>query len=76
MFEHCLETGTDFYEMGSGNLFHISDYVESIKNGEAPEGIMVSDGLGTYTGIVLTSKVNDIIRTNNLHPRWMEKKEN
>lgn len=71
MFEHCLESGSDFYEMGSGSLFHIGDYAEQVRNGKSPEGIIVSDGFGTCVGIVPASKVDDIIRKNNLHPRWM-----
>lgn len=71
MFGHCLETGTDFYEMGSGNLFHISDYVDKIKSGIIPEGIIVSDGFGNCMGIVDKDTVDKYIKDNNLHPRWM-----
>lgn len=71
MFAHCLETGGDFYEMGSGNLFHISDYVDKIKNGVIPEGIIVSDGFGNCMGIVDKKTVDEYIKDNNLHPRWM-----
>lgn len=76
MFEHCLETGIDFYEMGSGNLFHINDYVNNVNNCETPNGIIVSDGFGNCIGIVDKDTVDKYIKNNNLHPRWMEKKEN
>lgn len=71
MFGHCLETGTDFYEMGSGSLFHIGDYVDKIKSGIIPEGIIVSDGFGNCMGIVNKETVDKYIKDNNLHPRWM-----
>lgn len=72
IFEHCIESGSDFYEMESGNLFHISIYADMVKMGVEPEGIIVSDGFGNCTGIVPGSKVNDIIRRNNLHPKWIK----
>lgn len=75
MFEHCIESGTDFYEMGSGSLFHIGDYAQKVRNGEEPEGILVTDGFGTYLGYVPASKVDSIIKQNKLHPKWMNKKE-
>ena len=71
MFNLALETGSDYYDLGTGQFYKFSEYAFMKQTKMPCSGVYLTDHNNHITALWREQDVQNYIKDENIHPMYM-----